>query len=86
MMLFMGWPRQKLEAEHTEILAQCMRQAVINILGNSLEIRLDIEHHRNGEVWIEEKGEKYYNLLSKYLDKMENRDDRRKLIIRSVFT
>lgn len=54
-----------------KILSECMDTAVSMVLGDKLKIRLDIEVHKSGQPWIEEKGQKMYNLLNKYLKPME---------------
>lgn len=51
-----------------QTLADCMNQAVINVVGDALTIRLDKDVHKHGEPWIEEKGEYYYKKLHKYLE------------------
>lgn len=57
--------------ESADLLAQCMLQAVRNIIGDELEIRLDIDIHDHSHVWIEEKGEEDYNTLKQFLDPPE---------------
>lgn len=71
--------------EHTDALAECMEQAVVNVIGPALKIRLDIDVHEHGEIWQEEKGEKFYKLLSKYLERLPTSDDRKNHLLTTIF-
>ena len=74
------------EAEQqADLLAGCMTQAVKNVIGDNLEIRLDIDFHRHGETWIEEKGERFYKLLHRYLARMETASDRLTALKNGIF-
>ncbi len=61
--------------ETTRELSDCMLQAVRNVIGDSLEIRLDIDLHTPQEVWVEGKGWKHYKQLKKYLEPLETPQD-----------
>ena len=78
------------DEEHAErdskILAECMTHAVKNVIGDSLSIRIDIDIHHHGEPWIEEKGEKYYKLLEKYLHPMVTDSDRYQQLQTTIFS
>ena len=63
------------EDETVKVLSECMLKAVSNVLGDELEIRLDIDVHGHDDTWIEGKGAKYYEMLSKYLEEMESSQD-----------
>lgn len=67
-------------------LITAMQQAVKNVLGDRLKIRLDIEVHHAHEDWVEEKGEKYYNLLKKYLQPGATKEDRIKNLEKTIFS
>ena len=74
------------EADNTaKRMAGHMLQAVKNVIGERLEIRLDIDFHKHGETWIEEKGERFYKLLNRYLDPMETAVDRLKWLKENIF-
>lgn len=59
-----------------EILSDCMLQAVKNVLGDKLEIRLDVDVHTSDDIWIEGKGKTWYEKLHKYLERFETKEDR----------
>ena len=69
----------------TEFMAECMLKAVEDILGDLLEIRLDIDHHNHADTWLEGKGKKFYKILSKYLDNMETDQDINNRLINTIF-
>ena len=73
--LYMLAPVDKAE-EQAKILENCMLEGVKRVIGDSLEIRLDVDIHKNNETWIEGKGKKYYELLNKYLGNMPTKEDR----------
>ena len=62
------------DAAHTT-LRQCMDEAVEWALGDVLRIRQDEDTHDGSHVWVEEKGEKHFKLLAKYLEDMETGED-----------
>ena len=68
-----------------KIQAECMLQAVANIIGVELEIRLDIDKHTSTDTWVEFKGRKFYKLLGKYLDKRETPEDRVNKLYNTIF-
>jgi hypothetical protein len=68
-----------------DILSQCMDEAVRTILGDALEIRQDRDIHAHGDLWIEEKGEKYYRMLGRYLEPMEDKKDQLAVLQQSIF-
>ena len=51
-----------------------MQEAVEIVLGN-IEIRQDVDIHGHEDIWVEEKGEKYYAMLNKYLEYMQTEKD-----------
>jgi DNA polymerase-1 len=57
--------------ETADELAECMLQAVKNVIGDTLEIRLDIDIHDENHIWVEEKGEEDYNNLKEFLEPAE---------------
>jgi len=57
--------------EVKEALAECMLQAVKTVIGDLLDIRLDVDIHEEGHVWVEEKGEEDYNNLKQFLEPAE---------------
>jgi metal-dependent amidase/aminoacylase/carboxypeptidase family protein len=63
-----------------------MDEAVQNVIGEAIKIRQDRDIHAHGELWIEEKGEKYYKMLDKYLEPMEDKKDQLEKLKRSIFT
>ena len=85
--LYMIAPDDKVE-DHKTTLSEAMLQAVRNVLylnpdgslkvpeEDVLEIRLDIDVHAHGETWVEEKGERFYKMLHKYLMIMKTTADR----------
>jgi len=70
-----GMCREEDQADHTATLGRCMDEAVRAVLGDKLEIRQDLAVHEHGHVWVEDKGEKYYKMLSKYLEPMDTEQD-----------
>lgn len=52
--------------QHTKWLNDSMIEAVNEMVGD-YGMRTDIEHHNHNHIWIEEKGQKMYELLGKYL-------------------
>ena len=73
------------EKDTPKILSECMQQAVEDVLGKGVIVRQDIDIHDSDHVWIEKKGEKYYKLLSKYLEKMETAIDVDKKLSETLF-
>jgi hypothetical protein len=63
------------QADHPEILSQCMQQAVEDVLGKGVVIRQDRDIHDHEHTWVEGKGRKFYELLNKYLEKLETSED-----------
>jgi len=74
------------EADHPDILSECMHQAVTDILGDVLEIRQDRDIHEHNDVWVEGGGKKFYNLLSKYLEPMKTEEDLEKHLLNTIFS
>lgn len=70
--------------EQAKVLVGNMKEAVKNVLGDSLEIRIDMDIHRRGDIWIEPKGKRFYALLSKYLEPMEKVEDQEKKFIGTI--
>jgi len=68
-----------------ETLSNCMNEAVETVLGKSLKIRLDIDVHKHGEVWLEEKGERFYKLLSPYLKCLPATGDKKNELLKTIF-
>ena len=56
---------------HTKILGDAMIEAVNEMVGDH-GMRIDIETHNHEHIWIEEKGQKMYELLSEYLGGRHN--------------
>lgn len=71
---------------HADALGQCMDEAVRAVIGDKLTIRQDRAVHENGHVWIEEKGEKYFKMLSKYLEPMDTEQDLEKRLRETIFS
>lgn len=57
--------------ETAELLGDCMLQAVKNVIGDELEIRLDVDIHDTEHIWVEEKGEEDYEALKQFLEPPE---------------
>jgi hypothetical protein len=64
-------PLDRIE-EHRKMLEDAMQQAVVNTIGTTLEMRIDMDIHEHGHVWIEDKGEKDYAILSKWLKQQKD--------------
>ena len=62
-----------------------MDQAVRAVIGDALQIRLDKDMHKPGELWIEEKGEKFYKLLSPYLSDLLTDSDKKKWLLENIY-
>jgi len=77
--------REDLEDHDVVAITQLMKQAFVNVLGDSLDVRIDVEIHRNGKDWVEEKGEKYFKLLSKYLEYMETGEDHLDHLLTTIY-
>lgn len=60
--------------ENTKVMGECMKEAVREVIGDKLEIRLDVDHHGT-EDWVEGKGRKFYEVLNKYLHPIETVED-----------
>ena len=74
------------KAEETaEKIVRILKQAFTNVLGDTLDIRIDVDIHRHGEVWVEEGGEKFYKMLGKYLEPMVTKDDRKQQLISTIY-
>ena len=80
-----GICREDEAEEHPATLGRCMDEAVSAVLGDRLKIRQDLGIHRHGEPWVEEKGEKFYKLLGKYLEPMETEEDLRVKLLETIF-
>ncbi len=80
-----GICREEEEDTHPATLGRCMDEAVSAVLGDRLKIRQDLGIHRHGEPWIEEKGEKFYKLLGRYLEPMETEEDKKKKLLETIF-
>ena len=76
----------ELQPDAPDILSQCMDEAVRNVIGDAIRIRQDIDIHHHGEIWIEEKGEKYYQMLGKYLEPMPDKLDLRDQLQTTIFS
>jgi len=59
----------------SDTLARCMDEAVEWALGDVLKIRQDKDVHDHSHIWIDEKGERHFKLLSKYLEHLETDSD-----------
>lgn len=55
------------QADHPEILARCMDEAVTAVMGPGLAVRTEAESHDHDHPWVERKGKRHYEALSKYL-------------------
>jgi hypothetical protein len=62
-----------------------MDQAVKAVLGADAEIRVETEIHESGEVWIEGKGRKHYQLLSEFLQPMSGKEDRMQILLQTIY-
>lgn len=75
--------------EDAEITAQamleCMDQGMVDVIGDSLSIRIDVDIHRHGEEWVEEKGAKFYGLLKKYLVRGESLNDKLEQLKQTIY-
>jgi len=60
------------EDEVVAKLHSAMDSAVVDVLGDSLRIRIDTDIHGHDDVWIEEKGEANYERLKKFLEPQED--------------
>lgn len=54
-----------------EMLDKAMDEAVSEVLGDRLKIRIDTDIHTHDDVWIEGKGKSNYERLSKFLEHQE---------------
>ena len=57
-------------------LDSCMHRAVVNILGDKLEVRRDSDIHYHQDTWVEEKGEAWFRKLRHNLAWREKPSDR----------
>lgn len=68
--------------EAAKNLRKAMRDATIETIGETLDIRIDLEYHERAEVWVEEKGEEQFNTLYPYcgisFEKIEHENGHRK--------
>ena len=71
--------------EQADALADCMTKAVEAVIGSALSIRLDVDIHNHGDIWIEEKGEKFYRLLSPYLEHLPTLGDKKTELLTTIF-
>lgn len=61
------------EAEKYErLLDKAMQKAVRNVIGDTLTLRIDTDIHTHDHTWVEEKGQKDYELLKTWLEPHEN--------------
>lgn len=66
-------------------IKEIMIRAFANVLGDEIPVRIDIDVHRHGEAWVEEKGKKYYELLNKYLNHMETKQDTLNHLLTTIY-
>lgn len=76
---------KKTQADTPKILSECMQQAVEDVLGKGVVIRQDVDIHDSDHDWVEEKGKKFYELLGKYLERIENESDIDKKLDEGLF-
>jgi DNA polymerase I-like protein with 3'-5' exonuclease and polymerase domains len=67
-------------------MAECMLQAVRNVLGDKLDIRLDIDLHSHEDTWIEGKGARFYHKLKKYLKSGETLEDQMETMKNTIYS
>ena len=78
-------PENSLEPIH--IARSCLEKAFDEILQqNELKIRIDVNSHPSGEIWVPEKGAKFYELLKEYLQPQETREDRIQKLMTGIFS
>lgn len=63
-----GCPHKDDELGFRTQLSACMTQAVHEVLGNSVDIRIDVEVHRPSEEWVEEGAEDIYKALTPFME------------------
>lgn len=80
-----GLYRVGVEDDHPATLGRCMDEAILNVVGGKIKIRQDLSIHQHGEQWVEEKGEKYLQLLGRYLERMDTEEDLRSRLMSSIF-
>ncbi len=73
----------KTQADHPQILSDCMAQAVEDVLGIGVDIRQEIDIHEHDDVWIEDR--KYYEMLKQYLEKLPTAEDREQELMETIF-
>jgi hypothetical protein len=71
-------------AHHEKILDDAMQQAVINVIGGKVKMRIDTDIHDRDHVWVEDKGRKHYELLNKYLTKQASWKEKEKAYMKKM--
>jgi len=77
--------RPDTQPDAPDILSRCMDEAVQAILGDKITIRQDRALHEAGHIWVEAKGRKYLEMLGKYLEPMDSKEDQKARLLETIF-
>ncbi len=69
-----------------DLMDRAMDEAVEEVLGDRLKIRIDTDIHKHNDVWIEGKGKANYERLSKFLEKQEGSIESKRATRASFFS